>query len=217
MKPLIPVLFEDNHLLVIDKPAGLLSQSDSSGSPDVLTLMKEYVKEKYHKPGNVFLGLVHRLDRNTTGIMVIARTSKAASRLSEQFRKRTVEKIYQGVVSPPPQRSSGRLEHRMEKDEESRTASVAAEGRGETAVLDYRLLRKNRERALLEITLHTGRFHQIRFQLSEAGWPVLGDSKYGSEIPGKLALRCVRLAFDHPITGERLVFESPASWADTLV
>lgn len=217
MKPLIPVLFEDNHLLVIDKPAGLLSQSDSSGSPDVLTLMKEYVKEKYHKPGNVFLGLVHRLDRNTTGIMVIARTSKAASRLSEQFRKRTVEKIYQGVVSPPPQRSSGRLEHRMEKDEESRTARVAAEGRGETAVLDYRLLRKNRERALLEITLHTGRFHQIRFQLSEAGWPVLGDSKYGSEIPGKLALRCVRLAFDHPITGERLVFESPASWADTLV
>lgn len=215
MRPVI--LFEDNHLLVIDKPAGLLSQADSSDAPDVLTLMKEYVKEKYHKPGNVFLGLVHRLDRNTTGFMVIARTSKAASRLSEQFRKRTVEKIYQGVVSPPPLRSSGRLEHRMEKDEETRMARAAPPNSGENAVLDYRMLKKAGNRALLEITLHTGRFHQIRFQLSEAGWPVVGDSKYGSEIPGKLALRCVRLAFDHPITGERMVFESNQAWADALV
>jgi 23S rRNA pseudouridine1911/1915/1917 synthase len=216
-RPAIPVLYEDNHLLVIDKPAGLLSQEDSSGHPDVLTVLKDYVKEKYNKPGNVFLGLVHRLDRNTTGLMVVARTSKAASRLSEQFRKHTVEKLYQAVVSPPPAEKEDRLEDRMEKDEENRMAKAAWGSAGEKAILEYVVVRQTADRALLEVRLFTGRFHQIRFQLSHAGFPVVGDKKYGSNVPGKLALRCVRLSFNHPTTKERLVFDAGSNWADAFL
>lgn len=213
----VPILYEDNHILVIDKPAGLLSQEDATGDPDVLTLLKEYVKEKYNKPGNVFLGLVQRLDRNTTGLMVVARTSKAASRLSEQFRKHTVEKVYQAVVSPVPAVKADRLEDRMEKDEENRMARASWGSAGERAILEYSVIRQSNNRALLEVRLFTGRFHQIRFQLSHAGFPVVGDKKYGSTVPGQMALRCVHLAFVHPTTKEEMSFDAAANWADAFL
>lgn len=212
--PPVEILFEDNHLLVINKPAGMLSQADSSGAPDLLTELKGYIKVKYNKPGNVFLGLVHRLDRNTSGLMVVARTSKAASRLSEQFRLHSVEKIYRALVSPPPAKPEGTLESRLTKDNQNLRQTEDEEG-GE-ARLTYRTLRANSKEALLEIELETGRFHQIRFQLSNAGSPVAGDRKYGSKLSGPLALCCVRLSFNHPVTKERLTFETKAAFETRL-
>ena len=229
MQPALPVLFEDNHLLVVEKPAGLLSQSDTpDGTDDVLNLAREYIKHKYAKPGAVWMGLVHRLDREVGGVMVLARTSKAASRLSDQIRKGQVSKRYAALVaiSPdaPERAQTQTLDHWTRKDSRQRKALPARPGDAEAkqARLHFRESWRGplramspaaqKHAALLEIELETGRFHQIRFQLSQHGTPILGDRKYGAEfaLPGvALALHCVSMSVRHPTRDETLQFTSP--------
>jgi 23S rRNA pseudouridine1911/1915/1917 synthase len=189
----IQVLYEDNHLIAVYKPAGILVQGDESGEKSLMDFTKEFLKEKYQKPGNVFLGLLHRLDRNVSGIVLFAKTSKGASRLSEQFRERTVDKIYhawvEGVVRP----KKGKLVHYLYRDEKGNKAKVFDEQRKNTqeSVLSYEVVEdrdggeqkgKDEKNAmtLLKITLETGRHHQIRAQLGHIGHPIVGDVKYGS-------------------------------------
>ncbi len=202
------ILYEDNHLLVIEKPAGVLSQADKSGSADALNLAKLYIKEKYHKPGEVFLGLVHRLDRPVSGVLVLARTSKAASRLTRQFKERSVEKCYLAIVAGEHV-GSGTCTDWLRKSKE-RVQVVSAETPGaRQARLSWQAVATLRGRTLLRIALETGRPHQIRVQLSRRGMSVLGDLKYGCSVPWdgrNIALHCYRLSLTHPTRGERLVF-----------
>lgn len=209
---MVEVLYEDNHIIVCYKPKGILSQADGGNSQDMLTLVKEYIRDRYHKPGNVYLGLVHRLDRNTSGIMVFAKTSKAASRLSRQIQNHQFEKRYIAWVE-------GTLENKeyrevityLEKNEGERKAYPSASG--QEAVLRYRVLRNFCYEGIpateLEIELKTGRFHQIRAQMAAIGHPLLGDGKYGaSPRPGLLMpLQAYSLSFYHPTTKEYLHFE----------
>ena len=210
----IKILYEDNHLIVAVKPAGVLSQSDGSDAPDMLTLLKSYIKEKFNKPGEVYLGLVHRLDRPVSGVMVFARTSKAASRLSEQIRSRKVTKIYRAVVQGRLE-GSGRLENYILKDTSSNTVTIYDKEvpGAKIAVLDYKSIKALEDKTLVEIHLGTGRAHQIRAQFAHSGHPLLGDRRYGgtSLWTGDIALQAFRLEFDHPTKGERLCFEIPAS------
>jgi 23S rRNA pseudouridine1911/1915/1917 synthase len=220
-KPLpLDVLFEDNHLLVINKPAGLATQGVMEGTPSVVTAAKEYLKKKYRKPGNVYLGVVSRLDATVSGVLVLARTSKAAARLTEQFRSRETEKLYWALVERPPEPSAGELDHWLLKDDRAmRTKVVSPRTRGaQHARLEYRTLKVMKSRALLEIQLHTGRKHQIRVQLAEIGCPIVGDRKYGSrqQFAAGIALHAVRLAVEHPTSKVRMQFEAPlpAAWPD---
>ena len=206
----VKILYEDNHLIVAVKPAGILSQSDGSDAPDMLTILKAYIKEKYNKPGEVYLGLVHRLDRPVSGVMVFARTSKAASRLSEQIRTRKVDKIYRAVVQGKMD-ASGSIENYILKDSSTNTVSVHdREVPGSKyAALDYKTVKTLEDRSLVEIKLGTGRAHQIRAQFANSGHPLLGDRRYGDTAfwSGDIALQAFRLEFDHPTKGERMSFE----------
>lgn len=208
----VKVLFEDNHIIVAIKPAGVLSQGDGSRSPDMLTILKAYIKEKYGKPGDVYLGLVHRLDRPVSGVMVFARTSKAASRLSEQIRNRNVEKIYRCVVSGIME-GEGRLENFIRKDEKSNTVTVSdCEKTGyKAAYLDYKSLASKDGLTMAEVRLGTGRSHQIRAQMAYSGHPIIGDQKYGSfdKRCKDIALEAYRLSFEHPVKREFITFEAP--------
>ena len=208
--PDIPIVFEDNHLLVISKPVGLLSQEDHTGEPDVLTLCKRYIKKRYDKPGNVFLGLVHRLDRPVGGVMLLAKTSKAASRLSEQIRKRTVKKRYLAVVNGQPP-ANGFLEHHIIKDEKTNTVKVIKKPvkNSKPAQLSFLKLEQSKNLALLEINLITGRAHQIRIQLAEAGTPIIGDQKYGKgEVKTDIALFAHSFQAEHPTLKETMIFKA---------
>lgn len=211
-RPDIPIIFEDNHLLVVDKPAGLLSQEDNTGDKDLLTLGKQYLKKKYDKPGNVFLGLVHRLDRPVSGVMVLARTSKSASRLSEQIRNHNISKTYWALVygiTP----IEGTLTHFLKKDEKTNTVKAYSSKKkgAQEATLSFRTIKQNAHYSLVEIDLITGKPHQIRVQMTKFGFPLWGDYKYG-EVgtgPGKiLALRSIKLSFLHPTTQEKMEFKS---------
>ena len=208
----VKVLYEDNHLIVAIKPAGILSQSDGSNAPDMLTILKAYIKDKYQKPGEVYLGLVHRLDRPVSGVMVFARTSKAASRLSEQIRTRRVEKIYRCVVNGVLE-GEGRLENFISKDEASNTVTVSdVEKPGfKASYLDYRALASKDGMTLGEVKLGTGRSHQIRAQMAHAGYPLIGDQKYGKKDnrTKDIALEAYKLSFDHPVKREFITFEAP--------
>ena len=208
----VKVLYEDNHLIVAIKPAGVLSQSDGSNAPDMLTILKAYIKDKYQKPGEVYLGLVHRLDRPVSGVMVFARTSKAASRLSEQIRTRRVEKIYRCVVNGVLE-GEGRLENFISKDEASNTVTVSdVEKPGfKASYLDYRALASKDGMTLAEVKLGTGRSHQIRAQMAHAGHPLIGDQKYGKkdERTKDIALEAYKLSFEHPVKREFITFEAP--------
>ena len=209
----VKIIYEDNHLLAVEKPANMLSQADGTGDADLLTVLKDYIKMKYNKPGNVFLGLVHRLDRPVGGAMVFAKTSKAASRLSEQIRKGDFGKTYLAVVHGAPVPPSGRLEHYLAKDERTNTVRAVAYNNveGKKAVLDYEVLRNESELSLVKINLLTGRPHQIRAQFSAAGHPLYGDARYGRGLnrPGRqIALWSLRIACKHPTNGEDMVFES---------
>ncbi len=208
----IRIIFEDNHLLVVEKPPNILSQGDNTGDPDMLSLLKEDLKRRYNKPGDVFLGLVHRLDRPVGGVMVFAKTSKAASRLSEQIRNGSFRKTYYAVVHGRPEKSSGALEHYLEKDEATNTVSVvpAESGRGKKALLDFEVLDTEGKLSLVKIRLHTGRPHQIRVQFSAIGHPLAGDKKYGimSRDELQIALWSVGIALLHPTLKEELEFSA---------
>ena len=203
------VIYEDNHLLVVYKPYGILAQADGSIKPDILTLAKAYLKEKYQKPGNVYLGLVHRLDINTEGIMVLAKTSKAAKRLSADIAQHDFEKKYLAVVEGLPQGST--LETYLSKNENERKAYVTGPDRGKLAKLSFKVLRTwtiaNQLLSIVDISLETGRFHQIRCQFAHSGHPLYGDTKYGSKNIVKTAvLQAYSLSFRHPISKEMLTF-----------
>ncbi len=194
------IIFEDNHLLVVNKPAGFLSQPDGSENPDILTSFKNFIRERDQKPGNVFLGLVHRLDRNVGGVMVLAKTSKAASRISEQIRKRSVKKRYLVVVKGnPPQ--FGFLENYLKKDVIENKVSVRQKpGKDfKYAKLLFENIDTQNELSLLRIELHTGRPHQIRAQMADAGYPVWGDHKYGVPSSGSIALFSYQFELQHPV------------------
>lgn len=212
-----PVLYEDNHLLAVYKPSGLLVQGDRTGDVCLLDLGKQWLKERYHKPGKVFLGMVHRLDRPVAGVVLFARTSKAAGRLSQQFRERTVEKQYLAVVHGRVAGESGRLIHHIERRDRVSRAVSSPTAFSQEARLHYTVLGADRETSLLRISLETGRRHQIRIQLAHMGHPILGDLRYGAEapLPGRqIALLAQVLSLDHPIRGDRLVLTSstPEGW-----
>lgn len=209
----IPVLYEDNHILVVEKPVNLLSQADAGGDADLLTLLKQDVKIRYNKPGNVYLGLVHRLDRPVGGVMVFARTSKAAARLSQQVREHTLRKTYLAVVHGAPADARGTLRHFLRKDTGTNTVTAYCEPVAETreALLDYQLVAGEDELSLVRINLRTGRSHQIRVQFAATGHPLWGDQKYGVKLsrPGEqLALWSHGLTLLHPTKGEKMSFSS---------
>lgn len=209
-KPDIPIIYEDNHLLVIDKPAGVLSQEDHTGDPDVLNLCKKYIKKEYNKPGNVWLGLVHRLDRPVSGLMVLAKTSKAASRLSKEIRNHRMEKVYWALVYGMTPMNSD-LVHHLEKDRRSNYVKAYKSKKGHTkrAELSFTTIKQNAHYSVIEVDLKTGRPHQIRVQLEKIGHAIWGDYKYAEEDtgPGKdLALRAVRLEFKHPTLDKIMSF-----------
>ncbi|REL38114.1 RluA family pseudouridine synthase [Rhodohalobacter sp. SW132] len=210
-QPDIPILFEDNHLLVVNKPAGVLSQEDHTGRPDLLNLCKEYIKKKYDKPGNVFLGLLHRLDQPVSGVMVFAKTSKAASRISEQIRARKVKKSYLAVLDgdPPP---NGVLEHHLLKDKKKNITQVVSSPRknSKAAKLSFQTVGRNERMALVSINLETGRAHQIRVQFAEIGTPVHGDRKYGRTSDSDIALHAHKFRLEHPTLKEKQEFVASA-------
>lgn len=213
MGTLIPeILYEDNHIIVAIKPAGVLSQADGQDAPDMLTLLKAYIKEKYDKPGNVFLGLVHRLDRPTAGVMVFARTSKAAARLSEAIKKGLFNKTYLCVIEGKVTPNQGKWQDYLKKDESALKSFVANknESGAKSAALEYRVIQEKEGLSLVEVNLLTGRHHQIRVQFASRGFALIGDHKYGSA-RGKsdLALFAQTLRFPHPTTKETLIFTAP--------
>lgn len=213
------VLYEDNHLLVVNKPAGLATQGVADGADSVLRRAKAYLKQKYRRPGNVFVGVVSRLDATVSGVLVLARTSKAAARLTQQFQRGRVEKVYWALVERPPQPPQGDLAHWVRKNDPARKMEVVPphSRQAQHARLSYRTLRPQPGRTLLEVVPHTGRKHQIRLQLAAIRCPILGDRKYGSRRPfagQAIALHCVRLVLTHPTTQQSLTFQAPppASW-----
>ena len=206
MKNNINIIYEDNHLLVVEKPINVPVQEDESKDADLLNMLKQYLKEKYNKPGNVYLGLVHRLDRPVGGVMVFAKTSKCASRLSEQVRLNKLTKIYNAVVMNKIN-DSGHLEDYLLKDTKNNIVKV--DKNGKLSKLDYKLIKSIDNMNLVEIKLETGRSHQIRVQFSNNGNPLYGDQKYNKEskVGEQLALFAKRLSFYHPISGEEMTFE----------
>lgn len=215
------ILHEDNQIIVVKKPQNVPSQADATGDKDMLSMVKEYVKEKYNKPGNVFIGLVHRLDRPTGGIMVFARNSKSAARLAEQVQNGTLEKRYMCVVCGIPKENSGHLVHYLRKNEKDNIVEIVpqlTEG-AKRAELDYRVLETRGNYSLVEVKLYTGRSHQIRVQMKSIGCPIFGDQKYGGPNMKKanLNLFATELRFEHPVSHDKLVFrayppEDEAAW-----
>lgn len=206
MKNNLNILYEDNHLIVVVKPYNVLSQSDNTKDIDMLTIIKNYIKEKYNKPGNVYLGLVHRLDRPTGGIMVFAKTSKAASRLSKQIKDNKFTKKYLAVVHGILEKKENTLVNYLKKDENNNSL-ITNEKEGKYAKLHYKVLKENKDYSVLDILLETGRHHQIRVQLKNIGHPLYGDQRYGLNDKKQLGLFAYHLEFYHPVTKEKLIFE----------
>lgn len=210
----LQILHEDNHLIVINKRVGDIIQGDKTGDKPLSDVVKEYLKDKYSKPGEVFLGVVHRLDRPTTGIVVFARTSKALTRLNELFKNRETQKTYWAVVKNRPPAAAGKLVHFLKRNEKNNTskAHLKEVPDSKMASLDYRIIATLQNYFALEIDLHTGRHHQIRSQLSAIGSPIKGDLKYGfdrSNPDGGIHLHARRLSFVHPVSKESLTITAP--------
>jgi 23S rRNA pseudouridine1911/1915/1917 synthase len=217
MQPL--VLYEDNHLLVVDKPAGMVTQGALPGEPSAVEWSRQYLKEKYHKPGNVFIGVVSRLDRDVSGVLILARTSKGAARLNDAFRSRTVEKTYWAVVEGKLAGPLTCVDHLAEDTGFKKMAVVGADDpAGLEARLTARPLRSVQAGTLVEVALETGRKHQIRVQLASRGLPIVGDRKYGArrKFEHGIALHARRLTCPHPTRDETLTFEAPVpkGWID---
>ena len=204
-KVMINVLYEDNHIIVVEKKINIPVQEDDSKDKDLLTIIKEYLKEKYNKPGNVYLGLVHRLDRPVGGVMVFAKTSKAASRLSDQVRTHKIEKKYYAVVEGKL-KDEGVLKDKLLKD--SKTNMVRVDSKGKDAELSYKVISRKDNYNLVDIDLKTGRSHQIRVQFSSRGNPLYGDQRYNknAKVGQQIALFAHSLSFYHPTTKELMTF-----------
>ncbi len=208
------ILYEDNHIIIVNKRSSDLVQGDGTGDEPLDDIVRAYIKEKYNKPGDVFLGVVHRLDRPVSGCVVYARTSKALSRLSELFRTREVKKHYWAIVTERPPEDEGTLRSYLKKNEkQNKSYAFDREVKGsKLAELSYRILARSERFYLLEIDLHTGRHHQIRAQLAAAGCPVKGDLKYGakrSNEGGGISLHSRRVSFIHPVKKEEISVEAP--------
>ena len=205
------VIYEDNHIIVVEKPVNIPSQGDKTGDLDMLTIIRKYLKEKYNKPGEVYLGLVHRLDRPVGGVMVFAKTSKAASRLSNQVREKQMKKTYLVIVDGKMESKTGTLEDYLLKNERKNMSRVVEEGtkNSKKAILDYEEVIYNEEinLSVLKINLHTGRHHQIRVQMASRNHSIYGDQKYGTRGRGKqICLWAYKLEFEHPVKKENMVF-----------
>ena len=202
----LEVLYEDNHIIVVVKPYNVLSQGDSTGDTSIMDMVKSYIKEKYHKPGNVYLGLVHRLDRPVGGIMVFARSSKAAARLTKAFNEHKITKKYLAIVHGKMEKDKDELIDKIEKTNEGN--SIISDN-GKEAILDYEVLDYNKENdcSLVSIVLKTGRHHQIRVQFSSRGHYLLGDQRYGVLDNKQISLFSYYLSFEHPVTHEVLEFK----------
>ncbi len=206
----INILYEDNHIIVVIKPANMPVCLDSSKDKDLLSILKEYIKEKYHKPGNVYLGLVHRLDRPVSGIMVFAKTSKAAERLSKQINNKEFIKTYYAIIEGIP-KEKDTLKDYLKKDEKTNTSFVTNEKEGKLSILEYNLIKSKNNLSLVKINLLTGRSHQIRVQFSSRNHPLYGDHKYNKNFikdnNEDIALIAKELSFYHPVTKELLQFK----------
>jgi 23S rRNA pseudouridine1911/1915/1917 synthase len=208
------ILYEDNHLIVVNKKPGEIVQGDETGDVPLGDLVKGYIRKKYNKPGDVFLGVTHRLDRPVSGAVIFARTSKALARINEMLKERTIQKTYWAVVKEYPRPESGKLVHYLRKDnEKNRTyASDIPTREGKRAELDYELINRSDKYSLLEINLHTGRHHQIRSQLAKIGSPIRGDVKYGYQRPNpdrSIHLHARMLQFTHPVSKEPITIIAP--------
>ncbi len=203
---MIKILYEDNHVIVVVKPINVPVQLDASKDEDLLTMLKKYLKEKYNKPGNVYLGLIHRLDRPVGGVMVFAKTSKAASRLSEQVRTHQIIKKYYAIVEGKFNCHFGSMRDKLLKDNKTNMTIVSSEGK--EAILNYKVLDFKNGYSLVDIDLVTGRSHQIRVQFSSRNYPLYGDQRYNmrSKIGEQIALFSYYLAFNHPVTKEKMEF-----------
>ncbi|EHG99454.1 RluA family pseudouridine synthase [Paraprevotella clara] len=208
------VVYEDNHLIIVNKSSSEIVQGDKTGDKPLAEMVKEYIKQKYHKPGNVFLGVVHRLDRPVSGLVVFARTSKALARLNEMFRTKEVHKTYWAIVGNCPPTEEGELVHWLVRNEKQNKSYAYDKEKSEAkkAILDYRLIGRSERYFLLEVDLKTGRHHQIRCQLAKMGCPIKGDLKYGSprsNPDGSICLHARRVRFVHPVSKQEIDVEAP--------
>lgn len=208
------VIYEDNHIILVNKASSEIVQGDKTGDTPLSETVKQYIKEKYHKPGNVFLGVTHRLDRPVSGLVLFARTSKALSRLNEMFKTKEIKKTYWAIVKNQPPTPAGELVHWLVRNEkQNKSYAYDREVKdSKKAILDYKVIGRSEHYYLLEINLQTGRHHQIRCQLAKMGCPIKGDLKYGaqrSNPDGSICLHARRIEFVHPVSKEKMSFEAP--------
>lgn len=210
----LDILYEDNHIIAINKPSGALAQGDKTGDEPIVEQVKAYVKKKYNKPGAVFMGIPHRLDRPTSGILLFARTSKALARLNQLFKEKKIQKTYWAVVKNPPPQKEATLTHYLRKNQAKNKsyAETKAFAQGSKSVLEYNLIGKSKTYYLLEVKPQTGRHHQIRVQLSAIGCPIKGDTKYGFDRPNpdkSIHLHAREIEFIHPVSKEVIHITAP--------
>lgn len=210
------ILYEDNQIIVVEKKPNILSQSDITGDLDLLAMVKSYVKEKYNKPGNVYIGLVHRLDRPVGGVMVFARTSKAAKRLNEQIKKHEFNKTYVAVLDGVLKKEKDELVNYLYKDSKTGKSKVVDKDfiGGKLSKLNYEVIGYYNDKTIVKINLITGRHHQIRLQFKHLGYPLYGDQLYGNKNNEQIRLYAYKIEFNHPVSKEKLIFKLLPKWKE---